>query len=70
LDGLINTNRLEKLAPLVLGFLKALAALERQLIRVAGDSYRAVAKKLGLSQAPPQRVLAEPTPTQLGWTEG
>ena len=37
-DDLINTNRLEKLAPLVLGFLTTLADVERQLIREAGDS--------------------------------
>lgn len=44
------------------------AALAQQH-REAGDSYRSVAKKLGLSLVKPQRVLAEPTPTPLRWTE-
>jgi hypothetical protein len=43
-------------------------ALAQQL-REAGDSYRPVAKQLGLSLVKPQRVLAEPTPTQLRCTE-
>lgn len=64
LDDPINPSRLGTLALLVLGLLMSLADHERQLIRKAGDSYRTVAKKLGLSLANPQRVLVEPTPIQ------
>lgn len=93
LDGLINTQALGKMAPLVIGLLTGLAEVERELIRErtqesiehrratggdlggrrksytpeqaqlarqlreAGDSFRTVAKKLGLSLATVQRII-------------
>jgi DNA invertase Pin-like site-specific DNA recombinase len=94
LDGLINTQALGKMAPLVIGLLTGLAEVERELIRERtqesiehrratggdlggrrrsytaeqaemaarlreeGESYRSIARKLGLSLATVQRVLA------------
>ena len=94
LDGLINTQALGKMAPLVIGLLTGLAEVERELIRERtqesiehrratggdlggrrksytpeqaemavrlrgeGESLRSIARKLGLSLATVQRVLA------------
>lgn len=94
LDGLINTQALGKMAPLVIGLLTGLAEVERELIRERtqesieyrratggdlggrrksytpeqaemaarlrgeGESFRSIARKLGLSLATVQRVLA------------
>jgi len=93
LDGLINTQALGKMAPLVIGLLTGLAEVERELIRertqesidhrratggdlggrrksytpeqaemavhlrCEGESFRSIARKLGLSLATVQRIL-------------